>query len=258
MIRIRKFDHQFTEMLHCRTNLSVQRLNNYLADPGPDNVHDMRTSIRRLVSAYGLVPKTLRKKKATRFVCQYVKFFKINGPIRDCDIMLEKVAGHNSAKSFAQYLSERRKRCVYGALDVAVSLSVLPTPRLTLDSYDAITSRFQKNSLRLVSEIQALVFQAMGDIRAQNKLHCMRIAVKKLRYLMEMQPGNYNDQMVSRLKNLQNMLGRIHDSDMFVDFASKKMKRYPALEPLVNHEKDWRRSEFERLSSVLGRYSGSL
>lgn len=260
MIRIRPFDYRFAEMLSARTNLAVQRLHNYVADPSPDNVHDIRTSIRRLEAAYTLIPRPLRRKKMSRFVCRHSDFLKLNGPIRDCDIMLEKVDGYgHGGGPFAEYLRKRRRMRLRKAMDAAVALSDLAVPRPRIDSYVKITARFRKKSMRLVTEIPVLLHAVSGDDQDQDKdrLHRLRIATKRLRYLMEMQPDGGNDMIISGLRNLQDILGRLHDSDMFVAFASKRTE-YPNVGEMIDRETAWRRGEFMRFFKGAGLDSGLL
>ncbi|MGC2426490.1 MAG: hypothetical protein WA421_05610, partial [Nitrososphaeraceae archaeon] len=38
------------------------RVNNYLADPNEDNIHDIRTAIRKLDASFRSLPKKVRKR----------------------------------------------------------------------------------------------------------------------------------------------------------------------------------------------------
>src|SRR5574338_176129 len=69
-----------------------ERLEKYLAEPNDENVHDVRTAIRRLDAAWKILPKKTKHKKIEKFVTQYKKFFKINSEIRDFDIIKQKLA----------------------------------------------------------------------------------------------------------------------------------------------------------------------
>jgi CHAD domain-containing protein len=70
-------------------------LNRYLKNPDEKNIHDIRKSIRRGVSAYVTLPKKNRKKKNTRdYIDQSKRFFQINSQIRDYDIYLQKIENY--------------------------------------------------------------------------------------------------------------------------------------------------------------------
>ena len=69
-----------------------QRLDTYLANPeDEENVHDVRTSLRRIDTFYSLLPKNLRKRNR-KLIEKYKEFFKANSKIRDLDIIRNKVA----------------------------------------------------------------------------------------------------------------------------------------------------------------------
>ena len=67
------------------------RLDEYIKNPIENNIHDIRTSIRRLEASYRTSPKQIRKRKIVEFVIKSKRLFKINSEIRDFDIILEKL-----------------------------------------------------------------------------------------------------------------------------------------------------------------------
>ena len=67
------------------------RLDEYIKDPIENNIHNIRTSIRRLEASYRTSPKQIRKRKVVEFVIKSKRLFKINSEIRDFDIILEKL-----------------------------------------------------------------------------------------------------------------------------------------------------------------------
>ena len=48
----------FFNFLYNKMDKSKQRLDKYLENPTEENIHDLRTSIRRLETAYSIVPKS--------------------------------------------------------------------------------------------------------------------------------------------------------------------------------------------------------
>ena len=69
-----------------------QQLQDYIKKPSDENIHDIRVAIRRLETAYKILPKNLRKKeKNTNYVKQAKTLFKLNAKIRDYDIICAKM-----------------------------------------------------------------------------------------------------------------------------------------------------------------------
>lgn len=69
-----------------------QKLSEYISDPNEENIHDIRTSVRRLEAAYRVAPKKVRRHKQIRsYAKQAKKLFKLNAKIRDFDIICKKM-----------------------------------------------------------------------------------------------------------------------------------------------------------------------
>ena len=82
------------------------RLDDYIKNPNEENIHNIRTAIRRLQATYISLPKKLRKKKKIReFVIKSKELFRINSKIRDYDIISEKLS-----KDVAKLLSTAKYR----------------------------------------------------------------------------------------------------------------------------------------------------
>jgi len=254
MIRLRRLDGAFFEQLSQRIDVAVRRLNDYVADPSEKNIHGVRTSIRRVQAAYSLTPKPMRKRRLAVFVKGYSSFFRSNSRIRDYDIVLEKLERYGvQDRQLVGYLGRKRGRQLDSALKEAKSLLRLKTPRALSGSapYAEINERFRSRCLSLTSEIRSELPKIAQGESGAGELHELRITVKKLRYLLELQASGDLDSVISSTRSLQRVLGRIHDSDMFVDYAVKKSARFPSLESLIPREREARRRIFERLSGSL-------
>ena len=84
---------------NCSQNIKrvYTKLDKYLENPTEDNIHHMRTSLRRLQATYQSCPKQIRKKKKIKeFTSVGKRLFKINSNIRDIDIILEKLANEEA------------------------------------------------------------------------------------------------------------------------------------------------------------------
>src|SRR5688572_20955215 len=82
-------------------NDNLQRVNNrvskYLKTPSAKQIHDVRTSIRRLDATYLLLPKKNRSGSSlSAYVLKCKEFFKVNSEIRDLDVIYEKLQKYPS------------------------------------------------------------------------------------------------------------------------------------------------------------------
>src|ERR1700745_3489874 len=68
------------------------KMDAYLSDPSDENIHDIRVAVRRLESAYRILPKNVRAKNRIRnYMKQAKTLFKLNAEIRDFDIICAKL-----------------------------------------------------------------------------------------------------------------------------------------------------------------------
>ncbi|MDE1724650.1 MAG: CHAD domain-containing protein, partial [Thaumarchaeota archaeon] len=76
-----------------------QELDRYIVNSNDENIHDIRVAIRRLESAYRVLPKKIRKQENIKYYLKQIKtLFKNNSTIRDYDIICTNIE--------AKYLSE--------------------------------------------------------------------------------------------------------------------------------------------------------
>jgi len=73
------------------------RLNDYIKDSNENNIHDIRTAVRRLDASYRSLPKSMqRKNKISKYMRTSKLLFKINSQVRDYDIICEKLQKYSS------------------------------------------------------------------------------------------------------------------------------------------------------------------
>ena len=85
----------------CKRNISrvSNKLNDYITNPDEKNIHDIRTSIRRLDACYKTLPKKIRNKKQVKtYVDKSRDLFKINSQIRDFDVITDLIRKNNPEK----------------------------------------------------------------------------------------------------------------------------------------------------------------
>ena len=73
----------FLSRLEANVQRVDKRLNDYLKDPNENNIHDIRTAIRRLDASFGSLPKKERNKNNIHdYINTAKRLFKINNQIR--------------------------------------------------------------------------------------------------------------------------------------------------------------------------------
>lgn len=251
MTNINPLNESFFQMFSERLKKSNYRLTVYADDTSIENIHDLRTSIRRLVTIYQILPKQLRKKKIKKFVKKYKTFFKSNGRIRDYDILFEKISSYGfSEPKFIHYLEKQRKKTLHSTISQAFELLKFEVPNVTerYDFIDEINLNFTKQCLDLILEIQTNLSAIIQDETKIPELHSMRRTIKKLRYLLELLPEGSISILLENLKRLQALLGDIHDNDMAISFFQKKTEKFRSLESIILLEKESRNSNFKKLA----------
>ena len=237
---------------NCTQNIKrvYTKLDKYLENPTEDNIHHMRTSLRRLQAAYQSSPKQIRKKKKiNEFASVGKRLFKINSNIRDIDIILEKLAkeGKMPEQQLEYYenpLVQDRKNQLEEAKTIALDLRGIVVPSL----YDKnkTDKNFERNSIKRVAKIsrklknriETRIPIVIGDESKITELHELRKDSKKLRYLIELVINkenndtskrnknddtnvlidNNNHKILEHLEKVQGMLGDIHDYDIALDY----------------------------------------
>ena len=223
----------------CKRNLSrvSNKLDEYLASPDEKNIHDIRTSVRRLDACYKTLPKKIRNKKQVKtYMDKSRELFKINSQIRDFDVITALVRKNNPENGNGNRMDltkfeNRRATKLKEAKAVAVGLRKLSEPNVDKGSISAgkLTKRYNKLISNFGSRIQLNLPLVIADADKVNELHEMRKDCKKLRYLLELVPHESSDKNMSKLEeelqNMQDLLGAIHDCDAAVDHLKRQTKR---------------------------------
>lgn len=209
---------------------SNERMIKYLEAPTADNVHDVRTSIRRLDAAFKVLPKSIRQKpKVRNFVIAHKKFFDTNSQIRDFDIISAKINSNGSILEIVKRKKEKRLKAAQRQARKAASLKI---PNINFEEISAqkLEKRFSKISVAMVDRIQDLMPQVVESQKNVAELHELRKDCKKLRYLLELTSDAEASNLVKQLRQIQDSLGAIHDIDITVDFLKKLPARCNAEE----------------------------
>jgi CHAD domain-containing protein len=237
------------------------RLDEYIKDPTEKNIHDIRTSIRRLEASYMASPKLIRKRKIMEYVFKSKNLFKINSQIRDFDIILEKLTKEGQLTNqrleiFERSIKKSRNRKLKDALFIACDLREIDIPNIDKykNQYDPfllqkkLTKKYTKVVTKFAYKIKENIPIIISSSEKMEELHQVRKDTKKLRYLLELilnnrhkidgnidknneiDKNNYgNDQniwnQIEKLKKIQDMLGNIHDYDITIAYLKQHDKQ---------------------------------
>ena len=202
----------------------IQRLASYVESPSEKSIHDIRTGIRRLEAAYLIVPKPARTKASARSVALFKDFFSFNSAVRDYDIIIGKLAGYGCGPESPHVMLLQKKRLsrLLRAIRMAKKLHRSKTPEIVPDRPDP--TRFAKRVLSLIRAFREFVPDVLSGKSGIEDLHSMRKTVKRLRYVLELDPDGAYADIISNMKQMQKLLGEIHDSDMFMSYVKKTKK----------------------------------
>jgi CHAD domain-containing protein len=238
------------------------RINKYLKKPNAKQIHDVRTAIRRLDATFSSLPKKYRNGSSlSKYVLQCKELFKINSEIRDFDIINEKLQKYPSnaqRDSIIETLKETRNAKLETAKTVALSLKGINIATI-LDEISVtekeLQKRYNKILSRLISDIESTFPVVLAKPLALEELHDLRIACKKLRYMLELLPDENKlaVQIGKSLQKLQDILGSVHDSDFTIGYLRSLPQSSKEIQEIINMENDERRLKFEQFMNYCKR-----
>jgi CHAD domain-containing protein len=217
------YSKPFITKLQANIQRVDKRVSDYIADPNEENIHHIRTSIRRLDASFRSLPKKIRKKnKVSNYVKLCKRLFKINSKIRDYDIIYEKLRNYSSQPVYPELtesLKKRRDAELRKARDMALSLRKIKPPKIDKRdiSNGKLDRRFNKIISRFSDKIELNFPVVLTNADRARQLHEMRKDCKKLRYLLELLSNQNNkdpERIIAELEKIQEMLGSIHDDDI--------------------------------------------
>jgi CHAD domain-containing protein len=211
------------------------------------------------------LPKKYRNGSSlSKYVLQCKELFKINSEIRDFDIIIEKLQKYPSSgqrDNIIEDLKKTRLARLERAKTIAVPLKSIDTATV-LDELGVtekeIQKRFIKIVSRLISTIDSIFPVVLSNPQALEELHDLRIACKKLRYMLELLPNNNKLAVQTResLKKIQENLGSIHDSDFTIGYLKSLPQSSKEIQAIIGRENDHRRLQSERFLNYSKRRLG--
>lgn len=261
MLNLLPFLTKLSENLQSVNN----RINKYLKKPNAKQIHDIRTSIRRLDATFSTLPKRYRNGSSlSKYVLQCKELFKINSEIRDFDIIIEKLQKYPSSgqrDNIIEDLKKTKLARLERAKTIAVPLKSIDTGTI-LDELGVTEKELQKRFIkivsRLISTIDSIFPVVLSNPQALEELHDLRIACKKLRYMLELPPNNNKFAVQTResLKKIQDSLGSIHDSDFTIGYLKSLPQSSKEIQAIIDKENEYRILQSERFLNYSKRRLG--
>lgn len=233
----------------------LAKLDKYIENPNEDNIHHMRTSLRRLEAAYQSSPKQIRtKKKIKKFASSAKKLFRINSKIRDIDIILKMLANkgkmpQDKIEEFKNHNEYDKQKYLKQAHIIALDLrrQIIPNFYDKKKINRSFTSKSRKRLLKMIRKLKTKIERNLPIVINNEDrilvLHELRKDTKKLRYLIELvtkrdyerdnerstenegadeQLGENHNRILLELEKIQGMLGEIHDYDVTIDYLNQQ------------------------------------
>lgn len=239
-----------------------KRLDAYLRDPSDEkNVHNIRTSLRRFEAAFSLLPKKTRKRnKKWADACKV--FFRANSRVRDLDIVRTKVMALGGSQ-FVEAIEAKRKTALPHALALARSVEgMLPAPGAKSIDEEDLVNRMDKVASRLARAVKEHLPVVLRDSNKKGELHELRKDMKKLRYVLEILPASHRKRhdkaatqiigrgkkgAMTRLEELQGILGSIRDCDITLDY----LQEVKGAEKILQKEKAQRDTLYKKFTESM-------
>ena len=198
--------------------------------------HQARVATRRLRAA---IPLLDAGKAGRRLESAARELTRVIGPVRELDVAHDllddlKAAGQisNAAVSYLRRAIADERRALHREVVRAVGDCDLDRlQRKTLGAVKRRASRHRhaadrheriapvrRRAARRAARLEAAI-DAAGSIYLPERLHDVRIAVKKLRYVLEIArdlSGSRAEQRIRTLKRTQDLLGRLHDFEVLI------------------------------------------
>lgn len=205
-------------------------------------VHDMRVASRRLREAMEIFQPCYKEKAFKKHYRRVRRVTRTLGPARNLDVCVAFFSGwqahleEEGAQEALAYLLNRQEKARKRAhkkmvqkLDT-LDLKGMKKSLRAFFSKPAIAEDVDEESQDIATHARAIVEErlenvfgyrsAVGDESDADALHRMRIAMKKLRYAVETLYVVFDedgfDEVYNAVKAMQEMLGNIHDLDVFV------------------------------------------
>jgi CHAD domain-containing protein len=245
----------YTHSLSKSEKLVSDKVKAYLKEPSEDNVHDLRTSIRRLLTTVNILPKKIRGAKESRkYLEEHERLMRLNARVRDIDIILSKLPHYGddpSCSKLAKQLEKARESSLEKAQRFAESIkdkASLPIETRKL-SEPLIQKRFKKTSKALTETLKEHLRIVVKDPKNIDELHKLREDSRRLRFTLEMDDSPESSRLLPVLETWQDVLGKIRDSDVFISHFEDE-KQPAKIGKVLEQEKSARQENYQKFLEI--------
>ena len=214
----------------------IRLLSKYLPEAVAGEVeplHQVRVTTRRLREILPLCAREIPRGLANRSRRRVRRVGRLLGRVREIDVSIEVVRELIKTEKFdpfagqrlQQYLLDEREECRERMLDQLSSVNTRKLERDLADITRVLGMRQETDTWarmlavrieRRSEDLSRTVVEA-GALYISDRVHCVRIAAKKLRYSLELSQDTgeaHTRSGVRELKEVQKLLGDLHDLEV--------------------------------------------
>lgn len=212
----RELFHRLTKQAECTSQA-----------PDAEQVHNLRVAIRRFNQAPAL--HALDAPGFRKIHRKLKKTMTLAGQVRDVDIAMKLVAKLKPAgvKSLQAKLARRRTECEVELIEAL--------PSLAAHTDLEVTSSTDKPPHHAIHDAARRLFKRGAKADDSKGLHRLRIAAKKLRYMLELLAPQHA--RLGQIKRLQTLLGDINDYETAGRIIATESGGKKLLEQLEDRQK---------------------
>lgn len=244
---------QYLIKLHENSRRLNRKTDHYINDPNENNIHDIRTSIRRFNAAVSTLPRKYREEPLLLEYSKIAnKLFKVNSEIRDSDIILTKLEKFSLSPQrniVTDTLKQTRQAKLENAKTMAQNLKNLNSNMINGIGVteNELQKRYSKILSKLISRIDDVFPIVLTNPLKLEELHELRKDCKKIRYMLELvKKDDKNAASLRRiLEKVQDILGSIHDSDATIIYL-RSFAPNQEIQEVINKETKQRELGYEK------------
>lgn len=192
--------------------------------PTPDEIHDLRVTARRVQVMRRLLPRAIRVSdafKASGLVLKTV--MKRTSQLRDLDTLTSTLEEHRASLPGELFVALRNQRSDAAAHAKLACNLLTDSPPPAVDASEVrgkrLSRKLRKRARGHGRAAVKLLPGVLKDESRTDRLHSLRLEVKKLRYLLELSDRSPPEMDV--VTRWQDSLGAVHDLDVALEFLQK-------------------------------------
>jgi CHAD domain-containing protein len=245
----------YSESLSRSEKIVSDKVKEYLKEPSEENVHDLRTSLRRLLTTANILPKKIRGQKESRnYLESCDKLLRLNAKVRDIDIVLSKLPHHGDDPAYAKLavrLKNTREASIKKARQIASSIEDKKDLPIHPEEISAplIQKRFKKTADTLARKLKKHLRIVVKEPKNLDDLHKLREDSRRLRFTLEIDDSPKTTKLLPVLETWQDVLGKIRDSDIFISHV-KAERGSAEIKEVLEQEKSGRHDNYEKFLEI--------